>query len=71
MLKTKEIETLVKSLPDLSGEGQGSEREQMRRIRELEGELRAVEGVRRGVVGRGREEMLGLLEGVLGSVKRV
>ncbi|MCJ1355972.1 MAG: RNA polymerase II mediator complex subunit [Icmadophila ericetorum] len=66
ILKTKEIEVLVKSLPEV-GE---SEREQMERIRELEGELRRVEEVRKGVVVEGKEEMIRVLEGVLGGVKR-
>ena len=65
MIKEQQIEYLISVLPGIDS----SEAEQERRIRELEGELRVVEGVREE-----RRRELGVLrrrlEGVLGVVER-
>ncbi|GCB18797.1 mediator of RNA polymerase II transcription subunit 21 [Aspergillus awamori] len=65
VIKEQQIEYLISVLPGIDS----SEAEQERRIRELEGELRVVEGVREE-----RRRELGVLrrrlEGVLGVVER-
>ncbi|GLB06618.1 RNA polymerase II mediator complex subunit [Aspergillus tubingensis] len=65
VIKEQQIEYLISVLPGIDS----SEAEQERRIRELEGELRVVEGVREE-----RRRELGMLrrrlEGVLGVVER-
>ena len=66
MLKQKQIETIIATLPDIGR----SEGEQEARIRELEVELQEVEGERAGLVAM-KEELLGRVDQVIGSIKRV
>ncbi|KAK3176505.1 hypothetical protein OEA41_007828 [Lepraria neglecta] len=65
ILKTRQIEYLIGVLPGI-GEGQESQEE---RIRRLDGELRGALEERR-VVERERERWVGLMEGVVGGVRR-
>ncbi|KAL9042644.1 MAG: hypothetical protein Q9180_000470 [Flavoplaca navasiana] len=64
--KVQEIEYLTGTLPGLDK----SEESQVRRIRELEQELRMVEEERKAAVGE-RNECLGVLEEVIARVGRV
>ncbi|KAL8631362.1 hypothetical protein Q9189_002872 [Teloschistes chrysophthalmus] len=65
ILKVKQIEELVGTLPGL----ERNEEVQRERLKELERELEVVEEDRRGAV-REREEWLGRLEGVISRVGR-
>ncbi|KAL2036607.1 hypothetical protein N7G274_010633 [Stereocaulon virgatum] len=65
ILKTRQIEYLIGVLPGV-GAGKASQEE---RIRALEGELRGVLEERRGVEGE-RERGVGVVEGVIGGVRR-
>lgn len=62
----KEIEYLIDMLPGL----EKSEESQVKRIRQLEEELRVVEGERKGAVEE-REKWLGRLEEVIARVGAV
>ncbi|KAI4243904.1 MAG: hypothetical protein L6R40_003286 [Gallowayella cf. fulva] len=64
--KVKEIEYLIDMLPGL----EKSEESQVKRIRQLEEELRVVEGERKGAVEE-REKWLGRLEEVIARVGAV
>lgn len=65
LLKTRQIEFLIWSLPGV----ETSEKEQEARIRELEGELQGAEEERRRAVEE-MEDWRERLEGVLGGVRR-
>ena len=66
ILKQKQIEAIIATLPDIGR----SEGEQEARIRELEQELQEVEGERAGLVGM-KEHLLNRVDSVIGVVKRV
>lgn len=63
MLKQQQIEAIINSLPAI----EKSEEEQVARIRELDVEVRAMEGEREGVLAL-KEELLARVEGVIGRV---
>lgn len=63
MLKQQQIEVIINSLPGI----ETSEVEQVARIAELDGEVRAMEREREAV-GAMKEELLGRVEGVIGRV---
>lgn len=63
MLKQQQIEAIINSLPAI----EKSEEEQVARIRELDVEVRAMEGEREGVLAS-KEELLARVEGVIGRV---
>lgn len=63
MLKQQQIEVVINSLPGI----ETSEVEQVARITELDGEVRAMERERKAVVAM-KEELLGRVEGVIGRV---
>ena len=66
MLKQRQIEALIRALPEI----ETSEEEQRRRIRGLEGELGRMEA-ERGEVVREKEKLVGRVEEVIGRVRRV
>lgn len=65
MIKMKEIDYLIDSLPGL----ENSERDQEQKIRDLEQELRISEAERAEAV-REKEVVLARLEGVIRGIKR-